>query len=161
MARRLEYDHYRLLGVPRDASAVRIKQAYRNLVMKYHPDRNPSPGTSEVFAAITDAYRTLADPSSRKSYDDRLRFYRPSNGDVEEPRIRYPRKRKNDDGPATRSFAALHIVGMLFGTLVGVCSLIGILKNGWPLYSFLFCLPSMLILPDAYNGLRKAIRSWS
>ena len=129
--------------------------------MKYHPDRNPTPGTSKVFTAITEAYKTLIDPDRRRSYDDRLQFYKPFAGERAEERVRYTSAVSKDEGPATRSFAALHLVGLLFGSLVAICSLIGIVLNGWPLYSFLFCTPAMLVIPDSYSGLRRAIRSWS
>lgn len=63
-------DLYNVLGVPRNASQDDIKRAYRNLALKWHPDRNP--GNDEVvqrFKDITEAYRTLSDPDRRARYD--------------------------------------------------------------------------------------------
>ena len=44
----MEYkDYYKILDVDRKASAEEIKKAYRNLAMKYHPDRNPGDNVAE------------------------------------------------------------------------------------------------------------------
>ena len=45
-------DYYKLLGVPRDASDREIKRAFRNLAMKYHPDKNPDPEARKHFEKI-------------------------------------------------------------------------------------------------------------
>jgi molecular chaperone DnaJ len=62
-------DYYEVLGVPRDADAKIIKDAFRKLVMKYHPDRNKSPDAEEKFKEIAEAYAILADPKKRADYD--------------------------------------------------------------------------------------------
>lgn len=67
-------DHYQALGVQRNATADQIKQAYRQLAMKYHPDRNPGDRESEAqFKELTTAYKTLSDDMSRATYDRSLR----------------------------------------------------------------------------------------
>lgn len=45
-------DYYKLLGVPRDASTKQIKKAFRNLAVKYHPDKNPDPEARKKFEQI-------------------------------------------------------------------------------------------------------------
>jgi len=77
MDRALRYDHYKVLGVPRDATPKEIKRAYRERVKQWHPDKNLSDRAPEVFHALHDAYLTLSDASARAAYDERLRFYRP------------------------------------------------------------------------------------
>jgi DnaJ-class molecular chaperone len=63
-------DHYETLGVPRTASAEDIRKAYRDLALKYHPDRNPDDkAAQEKFKKIQSAFDVLNDPSKREMYD--------------------------------------------------------------------------------------------
>ncbi len=62
-------DYYEILGVPRDADAKAIKNAFRKLAMKYHPDRNKEPDAEERFKEIAEAYAVLSDPKKRSQYD--------------------------------------------------------------------------------------------
>ena len=65
-------DLYEVLGVPRDADAARIKRAYRELALKYHPDQNPDdPAAEAVFKEVSAAYTILSDPAQRERYDRR------------------------------------------------------------------------------------------
>ena len=49
-------DYYEVLGLERKASEAEIKQAYRRLAMKYHPDRNPDdPQAEERFKEVKEA----------------------------------------------------------------------------------------------------------
>ena len=65
-------DYYAILGVPPDAATTQIKQAYRTLAKRYHPDVNPASDAAARFREITEAYDTLIDPDRRRRYD-RLR----------------------------------------------------------------------------------------
>lgn len=60
-------DYYSILGVPQTASADEIKQAYRKLAAKHHPDRG---GDTTEFQKIEEAYRTLKDPAKRAQYNN-------------------------------------------------------------------------------------------
>lgn len=62
-------DFYEVLGVPREADEKRIKDAFRELALKYHPDRNKEPGAGEKFREIAEAYAVLSDPRKRAGYD--------------------------------------------------------------------------------------------
>jgi curved DNA-binding protein len=63
-------DYYATLGVSKAASADDIKQAYRKLARKYHPDVNPDDKTAEAkFKEVTEAYEVLSDTDKRKKYD--------------------------------------------------------------------------------------------
>lgn len=63
-------DYYETLGVARNASDDEVKQAYRRLAMKWHPDRNNgSPEAEAKFKEVTEAYDVLRDPQKRAVYD--------------------------------------------------------------------------------------------
>src|SRR3954462_13276330 len=63
-------DFYAVLEIARDASDDDVKQAYRKLAMRYHPDRNNgSAEAEEKFKQITEAYDVLRDPNKRAAYD--------------------------------------------------------------------------------------------
>ena len=63
-------DYYQILGVSRNASEKEIKQAYRRLARKHHPDLNPGDKSAEAkFKEINAAYEVLSSPEKRKKYD--------------------------------------------------------------------------------------------
>jgi molecular chaperone DnaJ len=62
-------DYYEVLGVPRDADQKAIKEAFRTLALKYHPDRNKAPDAEDKFKEIAEAYGILSDPKKRAQYD--------------------------------------------------------------------------------------------
>lgn len=66
----IERDYYEILNVSRNAGGEEIKQAYRKLAMRYHPDRNPNDAEAEVrFKEAAEAYEVLRDPEKRARYD--------------------------------------------------------------------------------------------
>ena len=63
-------DYYKTLGVPKTADAKAIKQAYRKLARKHHPDQNPgNAAAAERFKEINEANEVLSDPEKRQRYD--------------------------------------------------------------------------------------------
>jgi len=62
-------DYYKVLGVARGASDDEIKKCYRKLALKYHPDKNHTPGAEEKFKEIGEAYDVLSDPKKKQIYD--------------------------------------------------------------------------------------------
>ncbi len=63
-------DYYEVLGVSRSASQEEIKQAYRQLALKFHPDRNPGSKESEdKFKEAAEAYSVLGDGEKRATFD--------------------------------------------------------------------------------------------
>src|SRR5689334_9355875 len=64
-------DYYSTLGVAKTATDKEIKQAYRKLARKHHPDVNPGDKAAETrFKEINEAYEVLGDPPKRKKYDE-------------------------------------------------------------------------------------------
>jgi curved DNA-binding protein len=64
-------DYYATLGVDKAADAKAIKQAYRRLARKYHPDVNSGDAAAETtFKSVTEAYEVLGDPDKRRKYDE-------------------------------------------------------------------------------------------
>ncbi len=64
-------DYYAVLGVPRGADALAIRQAYRRLAASYHPDRHPdgSPLATVRFQRVVEAFGVLGEPGKRHTYD--------------------------------------------------------------------------------------------
>ncbi len=63
------HDFYDVLGVAKTASRETIKEAYRRLAIRYHPDRNKSPDAEEKFKEVSQAYLVLSDGEKRTLYD--------------------------------------------------------------------------------------------
>ncbi|XP_049867946.1 dnaJ homolog subfamily C member 10-like [Pectinophora gossypiella] len=61
--------YYEILGISKQASTQEIRQAYKKLAVKFHPDKNPGEAEQEKFLKITEAYETLKDPDKRHKYD--------------------------------------------------------------------------------------------
>jgi len=67
---RFDVDYYRALGVGLEAAEDEIRKAYRQLALRWHPDRNPGdPGAADRFKEISEAYAILIDPAKRREYD--------------------------------------------------------------------------------------------
>lgn len=66
-------NYYEILGVPKTATKEEIKQAYRKLALKYHPDRAPNESKkneyNQKYTEIAEAYETLSNKSKRRQYD--------------------------------------------------------------------------------------------
>jgi DnaJ-class molecular chaperone len=64
-------DYYTTLGVAKTATDKEIKQAFRKLARKYHPDVNPGDkGAEAKFKEVNEANEVLSDPAKRKKYDE-------------------------------------------------------------------------------------------
>jgi Ca-activated chloride channel homolog len=67
-----ESSFYDQLGLPRDATQDEIRHAYRQLVMRLHPDTNVHKGETELFIEIQQAYDRLSNPRDKAEYDQRM-----------------------------------------------------------------------------------------
>jgi molecular chaperone DnaJ len=84
MATSTKQDYYDLLGVSRKAPQKEIRQAYRKLARKYHPDLNPGDKSAEEkFKQVQEAYDVLSDAKKRQMYDQ-FGFETPGAGGMPE-----------------------------------------------------------------------------
>ncbi len=84
----MEYkDYYKTLGLEKTATANEIKKAFRQLAVKYHPDKNQNDkAAEEKFKEINEAYEVLGNAEKRKKYDglaSNWKNYGESNGGQE------------------------------------------------------------------------------
>ncbi len=79
-------DYYKILGLAHDASDNEIKQKYRELVSKHHPDINNEPDSEKRTKEITEAYSILSDPEKRAFYDRRFFSRKYSHGNHNDPK---------------------------------------------------------------------------
>ncbi len=69
-------DYYQVMGVARDATEAQIKQAYRKLARKYHPDVSKEKDAEARFKEVGEAYEVLKNPEKRAAYDQLGRTHR-------------------------------------------------------------------------------------
>ena len=63
-------DYYQILGIDQKASPRQVKDTYRKMAFKYHPDRNrKNPEAAEKMKRVNEAYAVLSDPAKRREYD--------------------------------------------------------------------------------------------
>lgn len=62
-------DYYEILGIDKNATAQEIKQAYRRLAKKYHPDVSNEANAQAKFKEVNEAYQILSNPKARQQYD--------------------------------------------------------------------------------------------
>ena len=62
-------DYYDVLGVTKTSTRHEVKQQYRKLALKFHPDRNQYSDSEEHFKEISEAYSVISDPKKRQVYD--------------------------------------------------------------------------------------------
>jgi len=112
-------DYYQILGVSRNASEKEIKQAYRRLARKHHPDLNPDDKSAEAkFKEINAAYEVLSNPEKRKKYDqfgDQWQYAEQFAKSGGQERVRWDFSR----GGRTFEYGDLSDFGDIFSSLFG------------------------------------------
>ncbi|CAH2598571.1 protein of unknown function [Rhodovastum atsumiense] len=97
-------NHYDVLGIAVDADAAAIKQAYRRLAMRLHPDRNPGNRHAEAaFKAINEAHAVLGNPERRAAYDRTLRTGSAHAGVRHEAGAAGPERARRETGAAAQA----------------------------------------------------------
>ncbi len=66
-----EKDYYAILEIPPIATQEEIRQAYRKLARRYHPDSHSEEASAEKFQEVHEAYSVLGNPGRRQAYDQR------------------------------------------------------------------------------------------
>jgi hypothetical protein len=116
-------DFYYILGADSTATTAEIKEAYRKLSKKFHPDLNPDDEYFESrFVEIQEAYEVLSDPVRRSRYDKALNQFKANSGEYKPPRQTY--KASSSTGKSrTRGLDigftfVLFLITLIFGTYV-------------------------------------------
>jgi len=86
-------DYYSILGIPRDASYLEIKAAYRSLAKKHHPDKHGGDlRQAELFKEISEAYTVLSHTDTKFSYDKHLQWQEKNPSPVAPAQTTYRRR---------------------------------------------------------------------
>src|SRR2546427_7055279 len=137
-------DYYGVMGVDRKASPEEIKNAYRKLARKYHPDVSKEKDAEEKFKELGEAYETLRDPEKRAAYDQ-LGSHRPGQ------EFRPPPGWERQFGGGSFSFDDLDL-GDLFAGLAGGMHRAGRGGGKVPIPGEDYEVTAHISLEDAYRG---------
>jgi curved DNA-binding protein CbpA len=105
-------DPYATLGIPRDASERQVREAYRRLAMRYHPDRHPDEQTSERMRGVNEAWQILSSPIRRRRYDAGTQHRAPQYQATPQP------AQRQNEGPGLAGAIGIVVVAWLvFATI--------------------------------------------
>jgi molecular chaperone DnaJ len=150
-------DYYQILGVSRNASEKEIKQAYRRLARKHHPDLNPNDKSAEArFKEINAAYEVLSNPEKRKKYDqfgDQWEYADQFAKAGGQERVRWDFGK----GGATFEYGDLSEFGDIFSSLFGDSGIASRMRRG-PQRGQDIESPIEVSLEEAYHGSTRIIQ---
>lgn len=93
-------NYYEILGVGPNATKDEIKEAYRQLALQWHPDKNKSSNAHQKFIVINQAYLILSDDEARAKYDKEFKYYyakaEQEKTTIFETETNYPEKKAQD-----------------------------------------------------------------
>lgn len=103
--------YYKLLGLNSSASDQEVKKAFRKLVMRYHPDRNPEPKAHELFILLTEAYDIILNkkeiPNLSKSQSSKEKTKEEKEERMKTARKRYTEQARREQEENNRFFYSL------------------------------------------------------
>jgi len=98
-------DYYKILGIDKAASDKDVKNAYRKLARKYHPDLNPNDAeANKKFQEINEANEVLSDPEKRKKYDKYGENWQHGEAYEQQTKQQQNRQRSNDGAGGFEGF---------------------------------------------------------
>ncbi|NDK54789.1 tetratricopeptide repeat protein [Pontibacter fetidus] len=105
----MEQNFYTVLGISPAATQQEVKQAYKKLAIKYHPDKNPGNRAAEdKFKLVNTAYQTLSNPGKRARYDLKLQYLRERQRVVQQYQPYYNQRYRQTREPAPVSERYYH-----------------------------------------------------
>jgi curved DNA-binding protein CbpA len=122
-------DYYKVLGVPRTASATQIKQAYRILVKQFHPDINRTSSAAERTKQLNEAWAVLSDPQKKMSYDMDIKTHESGQQSSESSQGTSTKRRTESATPRPEPNFACEKCGRIDSTLR--------VSATWRVYSFI------------------------
>jgi molecular chaperone DnaJ len=150
-------DYYQILGVSRNASEKEIKQAYRRLARKHHPDLNPGDKSAEAkFKEINAAYEVISNAEKRKKYDqfgDQWEYADQFAKAGEQQRVRWDFGK----GGTAFEYGDLSGFGDIFSNLFGGAGTGSRMKRGPQLGQDIES-PIEVSLEEAYHGSTRVIQ---
>lgn len=123
-------DHYKILGIPFEASAAEIRKAYYALAQKYHPDKNAgSKIFEEKFKEINDSYEVLSNPNEKHHYDDLYRYIFVKASEPEQYFEGFNIRPSNEDKLIARKYFSYFLIS---GIIITIFLILGIhLSNSY------------------------------
>jgi len=151
-------DYYSILGVNRNASEREIKQAYRRLARKHHPDVNPGDKSAEArFKEINEAYEVLSDKEKRLKYDQYGDQWQYADQFAKAGRQQTPFWDFSRTGGATRFHFEESDLGSLFDELFGGARTGTFRRKAQPRRGQDIEHPVEVTLEEAYHGTTRLL----
>lgn len=148
-------DYYSILKIKRDASGREIKQAYRKLARKHHPDVNPGDESAEArFKQINEAYEVLSDKKKRQKYDHFGDQWQQADQFAQTGQQQTPFWNSSQDGGAQGFHFKEADLGNLFGDLFRSGTKSG---RARPRHGRNIDYPLVVTLGEAYHGTKRTI----